>query len=194
MGFGGTWLPVLGTPVVIAVSVARLIRRAAWQRVLVEALLAVYTLFAVDLALLPLVLEPTTREWYREANAMYWTRSVNLVPFRTILSQLAPHAPDTALRQIMGNVALLIPFGVLAPAAWPGLRRLRSILIAALLVACGVEALQLLERLSFVGWRSIDIDDVLLNAIGGLLGFAVWSLAARIRTRGRTTSADSPAA
>lgn len=194
MGFGGTWLPVLGTPVVIVVSVARLIRQTPWRRVLVEALFAIYVLFAVDLALLPLVLEPTSREWYREANAMYWARSVNLVPFRTSLAQLAPHSPDTALRQIMGNVALLLPFGALAPAVWAGLRRPRNILVATLVVACGIEALQLLERLFLVGWRSIDIDDVLLNVVGALLGFAAWSLAARMRARVRATSADSSAA
>lgn len=194
IGFGGTWLPALGTPAVILVSAVRLVRRAPWRRVLIEGLLAVYALFAVDLALLPLVLEPTTRDWYREANATYWARSVNLVPFRTILAQLAPHAPDTALRQIIGNLALLVPLGVLAPAAWARLCGLRSFLIAALSVACGLEALQLIERLTFVGWRSIDIDDVLLNTAGALAGFALWSMVARVVRRVQAGIEDTSAA
>lgn len=193
MGFGGTWLPVLGTPAVLVVSVVRLIRRTSWRRVLIEAALAVYVLFAVDVALLPLVLEPTAREWYREANAMYWQRSVNLVPLRTVVAQLAPHAPDTAGWQLLGNLALLVPFGLLAPAVWPSLRRARRFAVAVVAVACGIEALQLLERLTFVGWRSIDIDDVLLNSIGAFAGFALWWVVDRVRAR-RSPASEEPAA
>ena len=70
---------------------------------------------------------------------------------------------------------------MLAPAVWPALRRARGFAVAVLAVSCGIEALQLLERLAFVGWRSIDVDDVLLNSIGAFMGFALWWMADRVR-------------
>ena len=53
----------------------------------------------------------------------------------------------------------------------------------ALSVAVGIELLQLLQKVALIGWRSIDIDDVILNAAGALLGFGVWRLVAVVRSR-----------
>ncbi len=171
--FGGTWFPVVGTAAILIVSAVRLMARVPLRRVLPQALFAVYAVFVIDFALLPVDFEPGMREMHR-TDWLYWQRSVNLVPFRTVIAQLSPEAPPTAVAQIIGNVALLFPFGVLAPAVFPGLRRLGSLSIAAICVTAGIELLQLLQKVALIGSRSIDVDDVILNTAGALLGFLVW--------------------
>jgi glycopeptide antibiotics resistance protein len=180
--FGGTWFPLIGVSLVIVASAVRMALRAPWRRVLLEAAFAVYVLFAIDMSLLPVRFDAGTREMYM-ASWPYWQRSVNLVPFRTVVAQLSADAPPTAVFQLFGNLALLIPLGVLAPLVIPRLCHLRAFLTFALSVAVGIELLQLLQKVALIGWRSIDIDDVILNTAGALLGFGVWRLADVVRSR-----------
>ncbi|MDZ4064003.1 MAG: VanZ family protein, partial [Coriobacteriia bacterium] len=173
LGFGGTWFPIVGAALILVVSVAGLLARAPWRRVIPQAILATYAVFAIDLTLLPVYFDLGARTMYRMDWA-FWQRSVNLVPFQTMIAQLAPGAPPTAVPQILGNLALMFPFGVLAPVVFPRLHRARSFLISALCVGVGIEALQLLEKVTLISRRSIDVDDVILNVAGALLGFFVW--------------------
>ena len=86
---------------------------------------------------------------------------VQLEPFHTIRSYLMD-ASDLAI-YLCGNVALFVPLGFFLYLA---LRR--GALLPVALAACasaGVEILQLP-----IWSRSSDVDDVLLNSFGGLLG------------------------
>ena len=105
------------------------------------------------------------------------------MPFRTLVTQLSVDAPPTAGFQILGNLALLFPLGLLAQWVFPRLRRFRLFLITALAVAIGIELLQLLEMVSLIAWRSIDIDDIILNTSGALLGYGVWRLGEMFASR-----------
>ncbi|MEH3075582.1 MAG: VanZ family protein [Quadrisphaera sp.] len=83
------------------------------------------------------------------------------MPLASILNQLDIVNRELALANIVGNVLLFTPVGLLLPIAL-GWRWRRS---AVAVVACvvGVELLQL------VTGRSADIDDVILNSLGGVL-------------------------
>lgn len=97
---------------------------------------------------------------------------VNLIPFRTIFYYIgtALQGGATGLRQafanIAGNVILFLPFGYFMAIFFSGLRsRLRT----ALVTACFSAMIEILQFILHVG--SSDVDDVLLNTLGGLLGF-----------------------
>lgn len=102
----------------------------------------------------------------------------NVVPFRTILDQ-ARYAVDfdVFLRQIAGNIALFVPLGlvlgVFVSSAW------RALALAAG-VSAGIELLQLV-----IPGRSFDVDDVLLNVLGGMLGWCVGRALARAAAASR---------
>lgn len=64
---------------------------------------------------------------------------------------------------IAGNVLMLVPFGFLAPLLWERLRGWR-VLPAGLGLILAIELLQ-----PFTG-RSFDVDDILLNFLGVLVG------------------------
>ncbi|WP_165822389.1 VanZ family protein [Paenibacillus montanisoli] len=96
----------------------------------------------------------------------------NLVPFRTIRLYF-DHADSFNavywLVNIVGNVAVFVPFGL----AIPYLYRIRFIRFTLLCIVALV-TLELLQLLLHRG--SFDIDDVLLNTVGALLGAVIYRL------------------
>ena len=60
--------------------------------------------------------------------------------------------------------------GLLLPLVFPGLRRFPKMALVVLATTVSIETFQF-----FIG-RSADIDDVIMNLAGGLLGYAVFAL------------------
>ena len=98
----------------------------------------------------------------------------NLVPFRTIWIYLENLGSPFWMRQLVGNLGLLFPLGLLGPIAMPALDRWWRVAIVAFCFSAGVEFTQL-----FIPDRSADVDDVIVNVIGALLGFVVYVLVLR---------------
>ena len=93
----------------------------------------------------------------------------NLVPFHTLAIYLRNLGSEFWMRNLFGNLALLLPLGLLGPIALPALDRWWRIALVALLYSVAIE---LIQRL--VPARSADIDDVIVNVAGALLGYAVF--------------------
>ncbi|MGN6686908.1 MAG: VanZ family protein [Actinomycetales bacterium] len=116
-------------------------------------------------------------------------RSVNLVPLQTISSYVSAGSAGLspfAWANVVGNVVLFIPLGVYA--RWFG-RRAPGWL-ALLAVAAVSVAAEVLQWVLAVG--SSDVDDVILNSLGGLVGIAavlLVRLVVRSPTRVRTATA-----
>ncbi|MFE6225834.1 VanZ family protein [Streptomyces sp. NPDC057854] len=93
----------------------------------------------------------------------------NLTPGRSIESYLSrPEFVDT-VKQLGGNIALGIPFGILLPLLS---RRARGFLRVALLTAATMLLVELVQGALITG-RAFDIDDVLLNTAGALLAYVL---------------------
>ncbi|MFG2528445.1 VanZ family protein [Streptomyces sp. NPDC048516] len=91
----------------------------------------------------------------------------NLRPGDSIRSYLAqPHLADT-VKQLGGNVLLGVPFGVLLPVLLPQARGLLRVGVATALVMLLVELVQG----ALITGRAFDIDDVILNCAGALIGY-----------------------
>jgi glycopeptide antibiotics resistance protein len=73
--------------------------------------------------------------------------------------------------QLVGNLLLLLPVGLLGPIAMPAMNGWLRVLLVALVLSLAIEAAQLV-----VPNRMADVDDVLLNVIGALLGYAILSV------------------
>ncbi|MEV1006947.1 VanZ family protein [Streptomyces sp. NPDC049881] len=133
---------------------------AAVARVLVMTLaLVLMVAFAVALARVTLVPSPDSSDLIH----------TNLRPgasIRTYLDQ--PDWSDT-LQQIGGNVLLGVPFGFLLPVLFPRIRGLLRVALFTALVMVMVETAQGL----IVEGRAFDIDDVILNTLGALIGFLI---------------------
>lgn len=99
-------------------------------------------------------------------------QNVHLIPFQSIAEMIAnAEGPGVLLRNIGLNILLFMPFGFLFGAR----RTVRSKILlkatlAGLLLSLGVEAVQY-----FLG-RTTDVDDVILNTFGALIGCLVWKM------------------
>ena len=82
--------------------------------------------------------------------------------------------------QLVGNVILFVPMGLLLPFVWSKSISSRGIVASALVVSVTIEVIQYLQR--FMGMkRSADVDDVILNVVGALIGYLLIKLGSMLR-------------
>jgi len=98
----------------------------------------------------------------------------NLVPFHTLRIYLDNLGSPFWMRNLFGNLGLLLPLGLLGPIALPALGRWWRLALVAIVYSGTIEFTQL-----FIPDRSADVDDIIVNVIGALLGFAVYLLVLR---------------
>ncbi|MDN0197704.1 VanZ family protein [Streptomyces sp. S.PNR 29] len=91
----------------------------------------------------------------------------NLHPGRSLEAYLNQPALRDAVRQIGGNILLGVPFGVLMPVVAPRTRGVLRVLLLTAVVMLMVEFAQG----ALVTGRAFDIDDVILNTTGALIGY-----------------------
>ena len=104
------------------------------------------------------------------------TGTANFVPFRTIkLYMRGAGGLVIAGVNLLGNVLLLVPIGFLFPILFPGTGWRRSLMIG-LASGLAIEGLQTMLQVGI-----FDIDDVILNACGVLVGHGCWLLYQRYR-------------
>ncbi|MFD5515659.1 VanZ family protein [Streptomyces sp. NPDC127066] len=91
----------------------------------------------------------------------------NLHPGRSLRAYLDQPELRDAVKQIGGNLLLGVPFGVLLPVVFP---KTRGILRVLALTAAVMLLVELVQGALITG-RSFDIDDVILNTTGALVGY-----------------------
>lgn len=100
---------------------------------------------------------------------------VSPIPFETIRSSLEQSLSYPAGTYLIGNIAAFVPLGALAPMLSPRWRSWGRALLLGLLASGLIELAQLVASLAMgYPWRVADVDDLLLNTLGTLLGFGVW--------------------
>ncbi|QKW31388.1 VanZ family protein [Streptomyces seoulensis] len=91
----------------------------------------------------------------------------NLRPGASLRAYLDAPALREAVKQIGGNVLLGVPFGVLVPVVAPRARGMLKVLLLTATVMLLVEFAQG----ALITGRAFDVDDVILNTAGALLGY-----------------------
>jgi glycopeptide antibiotics resistance protein len=81
-------------------------------------------------------------------------------------------------QNIIGNIVLFIPLGILLPFASKRFYSLTRVFVFAFCLSLSIEVIQFFSR--FLGnFRVVDIDDILLNTLGACIGFSVLCLCRR---------------
>ncbi len=99
-------------------------------------------------------------------------QGINLKPFHTISNY---HKYSTGLASFLnlwGNIFLFMPYGFGLLLFFKKFHSFKNYFIINLLTTFGIEFLQI-----FVN-RSVDIDDVILNLVGGMLSWFIYKLLA----------------
>lgn len=100
--------------------------------------------------------------------AQIWDFRINLIPFKHLLEY---PTRSEILINVIGNTVMFIPVGIVWPAVLKRLKTPLKVITAGVGFSLGIELLQLpiYERVS-------DVDDLLLNSLGFLIGYAVYGL------------------
>ena len=72
---------------------------------------------------------------------------------------------------VFGNMLAFMPFGFFLPVVWRRTDRWYTVTVMSLAMSLCVETVQLVSRVG-----SFDVDDLLLNTVGGLLGYLAFRL------------------
>jgi len=95
----------------------------------------------------------------------------NFIPLRTVAIYLANLDSPFWVGQMVGNLLLLLPVGLLGPIVLPWMDQRLRVLVASLALSTAIELAQV-----WVPDRSADVDDLLLNVLGAMLGYAILSV------------------
>ncbi|PKM52389.1 MAG: VanZ family protein [Firmicutes bacterium HGW-Firmicutes-7] len=105
-------------------------------------------------------------------------REYNLSPFKTISNYIIYRSyvnPKTLIINIIGNIVAFMPMGFFVPILFRNKRTFLKVIIFSALVSLVVE---LLQYKLVVG--SFDIDDIILNTVGGAIGYIIFNLTYKI--------------
>ncbi len=133
-----------------------------------EIVLAVFVLFMTGLLFLTLQGTygmPKDMLAFAKWRIQNWQAyGINGIPFRTIRSILKYGDLDMILINLVANVLLFVPWGFGLPLLWKRFQSVWAVMAASLLLTVFIETSQL-----FIG-RSVDVDDIILNFLGGCGG------------------------
>ena len=184
---GPGWAFVVAAAVALALLVADLRAGRPARRVVAAQVAVAHLATVVALTLLPL---PVTEAGIVAARDTV-ASDHNAIPFATLIRQLSGRITVFDVRNVVGNVLLLLPLGVYVPVRWRGLRTAGRVVVVALVAATAIELGQLAisTALGFPH-RIADVDDVIVNTGGAMVGYGLWRLA----TMRRPTRAEAAAA
>lgn len=142
-------------------------RKFSLQRHIVIILFLVYLNAVIAITLFPI---PFDKRYIEDSIKYGFGTNFNFVPFIFIYDLKNNFARNFV--PVFGNIALMMPLGYLIPLIFKRINNLTKVILAGLISAFSIETSQFL--ISFIlgfKYRSVDIDDLILNTIGMLIGY-----------------------
>jgi glycopeptide antibiotics resistance protein len=130
-----------------------------------------------------------------DRNTYFIKREIHLIPFKNTytnfesLHDIALIVPPDQftyyqylfIRNIIGNILLLIPLGFMASLLFQQLKTLKAIVVFSILFSSLVESTQYVLKIGV-----FDIDDIIYNAIGTLTGFYILQIVRSLISKSST--------
>jgi glycopeptide antibiotics resistance protein len=107
--------------------------------------------------------------------ATAWPFRINLVPFVNLLDY---PSKKEILINVIGNGALCIPTGIVTPLLYPHLNSFKKTVMTGFLISLTIEIIQLPFAV-----RCSDVDDLILNTLGCVIGYGFLSLVRALRRK-----------
>ena len=137
-------------------------RPVLWTIFIIYCFVLVYVLF----------LSRGTRDGFTFAE--YMRRFTNFIPFKTIVEYVQRYIDgyrNLSVLNLLGNFVLFMPMGALLPCVIRKLDRFWKVNLTVLGMVVMVEIVQGILRVG-----SVDIDDVLFNVVGAMIGYGLIRL------------------
>jgi glycopeptide antibiotics resistance protein len=173
------------TLVIVLPVVAWPARRERPARIAMLLAAATYLVVLLSLTFLPLPLSTEAASYPPKGYPWF-----NVDPFFTIGRALRRGLASHDGLILIGNLLAFVPVGVLLPILRPSRWQWLTVLLAAATLSVLIELGQFgVSRLIGAPYRQADIDDVLVNAAGGLIGYVSLVVIGRLPARKHAPSA-----
>ncbi len=132
-----------------------------------------YLIFLIGITIFPIYI-PYGKHFLSNLS-LYQRLNINLIPFRSY--SISSTSFTALFRGLFGNFILLVPFISYLYIINPNLRTKRKSLFISFMISVSIEVIQLFLNLSLLvdGFRAVDIDDIILNTLGGVFAFYICS-------------------
>ena len=139
------------------------------KREIVFSIFSAYILCFIGVTLLPLFINWDGQRGYASINLLPVFNTIKDISAISLRPEMQNFMIKFWIKNIIGNMLLLFPFGLLLPILWGKFDNMRIMLLYSFLFSLGIEITQLLSY--FVGnmGRSFDIDDIILNTLGAFI-------------------------
>jgi len=165
-------ISIIGVPIII---IFNLLTKRKISFHLSSLICLFYFAGLISVTLFPIYIDPRPIERMRMEGYMLL---INLIPFKSILGSLTHSYYMVGVRNVLGNILLFFPFGIILGVL--KVNRLQKAILFALTLSLVIELIQLFETQLFLWRRSVDIDDLLLNTLGAVVGFVIYRIIIRL--------------
>ena len=160
-----------GIAAVIMWTVTAIKRNISYNKILLIVIFILYMTALISATLFPIMYDKNLMTSKETPEVR-----IKLVPFDIIVFELTNTSFYIAFVQIIGNVVMTVPFGILFPLIFQ-LKRKYLYMAFAILLPVSIESLQLVLDLSLgTYYRTVDVDDIILNFSGIMIGYLVCKL------------------
>lgn len=142
-----------------------------------QILFAVYIIFVLKVIIFKYSyehLQSIMDTWSKEV-ILEGLDSANFTLFRTIHMYIVYADRLNSFENLAGNVVVFMPFGMFLPWIWRRFRNFADTFLAAFLFSMSIEIFQL-----FSAFGAFDVDDILLNCAGSIVGYLIYMTGERI--------------
>ena len=189
---------MLGVPIWIITRIATLIiKKKSGKEIYVGKeimtnIFALYCLLLIGVTLFPV--EIMFGEGISELKSIYTLRQrlgINIIPLRDYIDGFIRLRDSSIgyyffIRSILGNIILLSPFIGYLLMYKKEIRTAKKVTVTSFLISLSIELLQLIENVTYlsgISVRTVNIDDLILNTIGGILAYYIFKLVYKSKLR-----------
>ncbi|MBL4936974.1 VanZ family protein [Clostridium sp. YIM B02515] len=148
-------------------------------KIAIWSLFVIYLLVLINVILLKDGIAFTMAQYRHKITITQKLSGINYIPLTTIFPYLeGKPSVNIAIRNLLGNILAFSPFGYMLPLLFKRINKIKSIFFVSFALSLVFEAIQLIFNMG-----SCDIDDLILNVSGAILGFGVFCLFGRVKNR-----------
>lgn len=147
----------------------RAYKKTSKQKLFIGLIIYFISVLIIMMTLFPMPVDPAVLQYNRSYGVEYIN---NIVPFRMIYYILKSETLGGMIYQLGGNIIMLLPLGYLIPMVTDKKIDLkRAILIMFCITFCIESAQLIIGKILNFNYRCFDVDDMILNTFGGVLGY-----------------------
>lgn len=189
---------MLGVPIWIITRIITLVvKKKSGKKIYVAKeimtnIFAIYCLVLIGVTLFPI--EIMFGEGLSELRSIYTFKQrlgINIIPLRDYIYGFISLKDSNIgyfflIRSIVGNIILIAPFIGYLLMYKKKLRNVKNVIVISFLISLCIEVLQLIENITYLSGmpgRTVNIDDLILNTIGGILAYYIFKLIYKSKLR-----------